>query len=216
MKASCRRPRPLCGHAPKGLRRTHAARVQRPRERHLGTPREFPECLPHRDGLRARAGQLGNGDIPTQCRDNFSRSCELLHAPQHIPRILEFKEPKMFLGEIFWKRAILRAMEATRADSKEAVAARLRLLRQVVAGGNQTAFAARLGIEVKRWNNFERGSPLSKEVAILIVQKFPDITLDWLFLGRSDGLTVKRQRELEQAGNSGITPAGRPSSSRGG
>ncbi|WP_316196313.1 MULTISPECIES: helix-turn-helix transcriptional regulator [unclassified Bradyrhizobium] len=107
-------------------------------------------------------------------------------------------------------------MSVTRNDSQEAVAGRLRLLRKVVSGENQTAFAARIGIEPKRWNNFERGSPLSKEVAILLVQKFPDITLDWLFLGRSDGLTVKRQRELEEAGKSGMTPAKRPSSSRGG
>lgn len=74
---------------------------------------------------------------------------------------------------------------------------RLQLLRKMIAGESQTAFAAKLGIDVKRWNNFERGSPLSKEVAILIVRTFPDITLDWLFLGRTDGLTQKRQRELD-------------------
>jgi hypothetical protein len=67
-------------------------------------------------------------------------------------------------------------------------------LRKCISGGSQTAFAARLGIEVQRWNNFERGSPLSKEVAILIVQTFPDVTLDWLFLGKTDGLTLKRHR----------------------
>jgi hypothetical protein len=72
----------------------------------------------------------------------------------------------------------------------------------VMSGENQTAFAARLDIEVRRWNNFERGSPLSKEVAFLIVKKFPDITLDWLWLGNPNGLTVKRQRELEQAARS--------------
>jgi hypothetical protein len=82
-------------------------------------------------------------------------------------------------------------------DSDEAVAARLRLLRQVVTGENETAFAIRLGIiEVKRWNNVERGWPLSKEVAFAIVRRFPDLTLDWLWLGRVDGLTLKRQREL--------------------
>ncbi len=45
---------------------------------------------------------------------------------------------------------------------------RLKALRFMIAGENQTSFAARIGIEVKRWNNFERGSPLSKEIAILL------------------------------------------------
>ena len=102
-----------------------------------------------------------------------------------------------------------------RPDSKEAVAERLKLLRLVVSGENQTSFAASLNIEVKRWNNMERGySPLSKEVALLIVKKYPDFTLDWLFLARRDGLTLKRQRELDQAAFSlrGPGPSGdRPS-----
>ncbi len=76
---------------------------------------------------------------------------------------------------------------------------RLKALRFMIAGENQTSFAARIGIEVKRWNNFERGSPLSKEIAFLLVQKIPGLTLDWLFLGREDGLTRTRQLELADA-----------------
>jgi hypothetical protein len=80
---------------------------------------------------------------------------------------------------------------------KEATGERLRTLRLVVSGDNQTLFARELGIAANRWNQMERGKvPLSKEVALIIVRKFPDFTLDWLFLGRADGLTVKRQREL--------------------
>ena len=79
------------------------------------------------------------------------------------------------------------------------VARRLKVLRQVVAGENQTAFAARLGMEMKRWNNFERGYPLSKEIAFLIVQKVPGVTLDWLWLGNESGLPLKLQRELAEA-----------------
>ncbi len=76
---------------------------------------------------------------------------------------------------------------------------RLKALRYMIAGENQTLFAAKIGIEVKRWNNFERGSPLSKEIAILLVQKIPGLTLDWLFLGKEDGLTGTRQTELTDA-----------------
>jgi hypothetical protein len=54
--------------------------------------------------------------------------------------------------------------------------------------------------------------PLSKEVAILIVKKFPDITLDWLYLGNPRGLTVKRQQELDEAGKANIAPPFSPPS----
>jgi hypothetical protein len=72
------------------------------------------------------------------------------------------------------------------------------MLRKLIAGDSQMAFAVRLGIQANRWNNLERGFPLSKDVALKIVQTFPDITLDWLFLGRTEGLTQRRARELEE------------------
>lgn len=74
------------------------------------------------------------------------------------------------------------------------------LLRTVCTGLNQTAFAHSIGIEVRRWNNFERGSPLSKEVAILLVRRFPGVTMDWLFLGNEQGLPIRLQREFAEAG----------------
>lgn len=83
-------------------------------------------------------------------------------------------------------------------DNSE-VARRLSVLREAVAGENQTAFATRLGIEVKRWNNFERGYALSKEIAFLLVQKIPGVTLDWLWLGNESGLPLKLQMELAEA-----------------
>jgi hypothetical protein len=79
------------------------------------------------------------------------------------------------------------------------VAQRLQLLRKAVSGDNQTAFAAKIGIEVRRWNNFERGSPLSKEVAILLARKIPGVSLDWLYLGRLETLPFALQQELEAA-----------------
>ena len=114
--------------------------------------------------------------------------------------------PKDVLGEEIWKRANSFLMKEP-PDSNTAVARRLELLRQVFSGESQTAFAARLGIEVKRWNNFERGKPLSKEIAFLIVKKFPDVTLDWLYLGNEGGLPIRLQRELEDAGKATTAPA---------
>lgn len=91
-------------------------------------------------------------------------------------------------------------MVNSRPDSNESIAWRLKCLRWAIAEDNQTRFAAQLNIDPKRWNNFERGIPLSKDVALKIVQTWPDISLDWLFRGLDDHLTVKRQRELAEAG----------------
>lgn len=76
---------------------------------------------------------------------------------------------------------------------------RLKILRFMVAGNNQTAFAVRMGFGVKNWNNFERGHGLSKEAAIQLVQKVPGLTLDWLYLGKLDGLPLRLRDDLEEA-----------------
>ena len=47
--------------------------------------------------------------------------------------------------------------------------------------GDQQKFADLLGVGRGRWNNIECGAPLSKEMAMRIVRKFPGVTLDWLF-----------------------------------
>jgi len=50
---------------------------------------------------------------------------------------------------------------------------RLKALRFMIAGENQTSFAARIGIEVKRWNNFERGSPSQRRSLFCSSRKSP-------------------------------------------
>jgi hypothetical protein len=78
--------------------------------------------------------------------------------------------------------------------------------------GGQQAFANFLGVERGRWNNVECGAPLGKEMAVRIVRKFPGVTLDWLILGRPEGLTVEMAHALSEpsegndAGGSGVLP----------
>ena len=84
-----------------------------------------------------------------------------------------------------------------------AIARRLRILRHHIAGseqGSQVRFATRIGIEYRRWNNFERGYPISRDMAVHLTRSIPGLTTDWLFLGREDGLATKLQRELTEAG----------------
>jgi hypothetical protein len=46
------------------------------------------------------------------------------------------------------------------------------------------------------WSNVGAGHPLSKNVAFLLVAKCPGMTLDWLFLGRTGGLTLDMFKRL--------------------
>ena len=75
-------------------------------------------------------------------------------------------------------------------------ARRLRETTGFIGRGGQQAFANFLGVDRGRWNNVECGASLSKEMALRIVRKFPGVTLDWLFLGRPEGLTVEMARAL--------------------
>lgn len=73
---------------------------------------------------------------------------------------------------------------------------RLKLLRAMLGYETSTAFAAFLGIGLQRYNAFENSSPLTRDVAFLIVQRVPGLTLDWLFFGKADGLPLELARNL--------------------
>lgn len=66
---------------------------------------------------------------------------------------------------------------------------RLRILREIVSGENQQEFAERLGIPFKRWNNYERGYPVPRETAFLLIDKFRGISVEWLWFGMTGNLS---------------------------
>ena len=78
--------------------------------------------------------------------------------------------------------------------------------------GAQQKFAELLNVERGRWNNIECGAPLSKEMALRIVRKFPGVTLDWLFLGRTGGLTAETARALSEPSKGNDAGGDSPSS----
>jgi hypothetical protein len=74
------------------------------------------------------------------------------------------------------------------------VAQRLLLLQEMVEGTGRGAsgrMAQRLGITFHHWYNVLRGSPLSIALAQRIVLNFPGVSLDWLYLGRPEGLSCQ-------------------------
>lgn len=83
------------------------------------------------------------------------------------------------------------------SDKKnQIIGRRLRLLRQVKGYRHANAFAAFLGIPPSRWNNLERGYPLSKDIALLLCRRVSGVSLDWLYFGKTDGLSVKLEEKL--------------------
>lgn len=97
--------------------------------------------------------------------------------------------------KIFFEEAELLKINA-------ATARRMAVLRHLKMGSDQGAksrFAQWLGVEVRRWNNYEHGWPVPRLVGHRLCQKFPGLTLDWLFMGRTDSLSVRLLEELEAA-----------------
>jgi hypothetical protein len=79
------------------------------------------------------------------------------------------------------------------------VAQRLLLLQEIFEGigrGASARMAKRLGIVLQRWCNILRGSPLSIRLAQRIVLTFPGVSLDWLYLGRPEGLSCEMAEKL--------------------
>ena len=61
--------------------------------------------------------------------------------------------------------------------------------------GAQTRFAEEIGVDRRRLNNVLAGYPLSGKLAREIVRYYPNVSMDFLLLGRSGG---SLDRKLEQ------------------
>ena len=90
-----------------------------------------------------------------------------------------------------------------RNDNRNAIAKRLRLTR--IAYGraqgrdkdiSQTDFCDLVGLPLRLWNNGERASSrLGLDSAIQVVER-TGVDLDWIYLGRKDGLPSKLAIEI--------------------
>jgi hypothetical protein len=79
------------------------------------------------------------------------------------------------------------------------VAQRLLLLQEMFEGtgrGASVRMAQGLRITPHHWYNVLRGSPLSIALAHRIVLTFPGVSLDWLYLGRPEGLSCQIAEKL--------------------
>jgi hypothetical protein len=60
--------------------------------------------------------------------------------------------------------------------------------------GAQTRFAKEIGVDRRRLNNVLVGYPLSRMLAEKIIHRYPGISTDFLFLGRSGGMLRSKIR----------------------
>jgi hypothetical protein len=85
-------------------------------------------------------------------------------------------------------------------SGKEApTAVRMRLLQEVLEYPSCAAFAAFLDISTQRLWNYQNGTPIPVQMAMHIVRKVPGLTLDWIYFGKPDGLTLVLARRLDCA-----------------
>ena len=80
------------------------------------------------------------------------------------------------------------------------ISGRLRRLQEILEGtdrGASTRMALRLGISKTRWGNVLHGYTLSIRLANRICARCPGISLDWLYHGRTEGLSAGMFQRLE-------------------
>ena len=86
--------------------------------------------------------------------------------------------------------------EPINAYESNAIRQRLIVVRTLICGDNQYAFARELGIIPSRWNNFERGSPLNLRIAFLLVKRVPGLTVSYLTHGLTGDMPAPLRRQL--------------------
>lgn len=90
-------------------------------------------------------------------------------------------------------------MKAIKGFDTAAYRQRLQLLREIVSGENQQEFAERLGIPFKRWNNYERGYPVPRETAFILMDKIKGLSVEWIWFGMTGNLSADFERKIKAA-----------------
>lgn len=83
--------------------------------------------------------------------------------------------------------------------SQEAIGHRLKLLREKLGyqgRGDQTKFAAMIGIADTTWNNYERGRAKITPLNLRKLKRKTGVTSDWVYFGDSDELPLNIARRL--------------------
>ena len=75
---------------------------------------------------------------------------------------------------------------------------RLWAVQRLLGHETQAEFARELGISPARLGHMFNGAPVSKEVAFLLRERVPGLTLDWIYFGYWAGIPIQLARKLRQ------------------
>jgi transcriptional regulator with XRE-family HTH domain len=84
-------------------------------------------------------------------------------------------------------------------DRDNEIAKRLRILREAEGEDSSSAWAERMGFSAQQYSNYENGYPLPRDPAMVLAREIPGLTIDWLFIGREEGLSFDIRRRLRAA-----------------
>jgi hypothetical protein len=87
-------------------------------------------------------------------------------------------------------------VEPINERESEAIRRRLVVIRTHVSGSNQAAFARTLGISPTRWNNIERGFPLTLNLLFLLTKTVPGLTPEYVTHGSLERMQSILKRQL--------------------
>jgi hypothetical protein len=137
---------------------------------------------------------------------------EFSHKTASTPNFLELQAPNLMDGiQPAWSSSCGTMATSEKGGRDAPHAQRLRQLRRVMGYEHSArAFALLVDLGEQRYNNFENGVPLSKDAALKMVSKIPGLTTDWLFLGRTEGLSYQLALKLapDASGKANTTPSG--------
>lgn len=74
-------------------------------------------------------------------------------------------------------------MSKDQFSDEEAYRRRVRALRRVY--GSQAEFCEFTGIDIKTWNHYERGYPITLKTFKILKAKMPGLSADWLWFGET-------------------------------
>jgi plasmid maintenance system antidote protein VapI len=78
-----------------------------------------------------------------------------------------------------------------------AVGDRLEQFRTEILDVNQAGMAQIADLSEGQWSVFQSGTRLiTRDAAIRLCEEYPDLSLDWIYFGRTDGLSPEYRKKL--------------------
>lgn len=112
-----------------------------------------------------------------------------------FPQMVDQRNPTMCGLSVSAVAAKLCGMAEDRTDYPE-IGIRLRAIREGFSDMNQSGWAEKHGFGVTQWNNWEKGARrISVDAAERLCSTY-GLSLDFIYLGRRDGLSDKASKVL--------------------